>query len=638
MAIPNGIQNGTSNESKGPIKIGVISACQGDRADSLLQTLSGPIEVDAIVGDYLAELNLAWHAMQYEKDQSAGYDKGFLRSMELASTKIAERFRAGKPIKFAVNAGALNPVALAKELRKFFDTCLGPEGENIKIVYVSGDNVLHQLKKDQVRKSLRHLTGKTTYADWSSDKTEVVANVYIGQWGVVKALEEGADVVITGRSTDASTLQALSSWWHGWKPTDYDFIAQSLVTGHVVECGTYVTGGNFGGFKVMGKDYINLSFPIAEISADGTTVVTKQPGQNGIVTVDTVRSQLLYEIQGRYYYNPDVIADLYTTRITAIGKDRVLIEGTKGLPPPENLKVSVQAYGGFQAEVNALAIGLDIEEKAESWGNMTRAILRSDEKLNTGEYSDFTIQCIGRAEPNPRNQNAATAHVRVLAQAPNKETLSVDNFMNTVIENLISGFPGFTPDMEYLRTGLPKPYMTYFPGLIPRSVLEEVRVHFLDGSESIAVPHPAGTLSYETAPKQENYEPNEPVDLASFGETVSIPLGYKVHARSGDKGANVNVGFFPQKDSEEEWEWLRSFMTTNKLMELLGDDAEDVLRTERTEFPNLHGVHFVLVGILGDGVNCTKRPDALGKGIGEYVRAKYVDYPKKMYDGYEKRI
>ncbi|KAK5278466.1 hypothetical protein LTR40_009109, partial [Exophiala xenobiotica] len=367
------------------------------------------------------------------------------------------------------------------------------------------------------------------------------------------------------------------------------------------------TGGNFGGFKMMGKDYINLSFPIAEISADGTTVVTKQPGQNGIVTVDT-------------------------------GKTASSLRAPRGLPPPENLKVSVQAYGGFQAEVNALAIGLDIEEKAESWGNMTRAILRSDEKLNTGEYSDFTIQCIGRAEPNPRNQNAATAHVRVMAQAPNKETLSVDNFMNPVIENLISGFPGFTPDMEYLRTGLPKPYMTYFPGLIPRSVLEEVRVHFLDGSESIAVPHPAETLSYETAPKQENYEPNEPVDLASFGETVSIPLGYKVHARSGDKGANVNVGFFPQTDSEEEWEWLRSFMTTNKLMELLGDDAEDVLRTERTEFPNLHGVHFVLVGILGDGVNCTKRPDALGKGIGEYVRAKYVDYPKKMYGGYEKRI
>jgi hypothetical protein len=332
--------------------------------------------------------------------------------------------------------------------------------------------------------------------------------------------------------------------------------------------------------------------------------------------VDTVRSQLLYEIQGRYYYNPDVIADLNTTRITAIAKDRVLIEGTKGLPPPENLKVSVQAYGGFQAEVNALAIGLDIEEKAESWGIMTRSILRSDEKLKTGEYSNFTIQCIGRAEPNPRNQNAATAHVRVMAQAPNKETLSVDNFMNPVIENLISGFPGFTPDMEYLRTGLPKPYMTYFPGLIPRSVLEKVRVHFLDGGESIAVPHPAETLSYETAPKQENYEPNEPVDLASFGETVSIPLGYKVHARSGDKGANVNVGFFPQTDSEEEWEWLRSFMTTNKLMELLGEDAEDVLRTERTEFPNLHGVHFVLVGILGDGVNCTKRPDALGKVSG----------------------
>lgn len=388
----------------------------------------------------------------------------------------------------------------------------------------------------------------------------------------------------------------------------------------------------------MGDSYINLAFPIAEIAADGSSVITKQPGQNGMVTIDTVRSQLLYEIQGRYYFNPDCIADLRTAQLSPDGKDRVSLHGVKGLPPPETLKASVQSYGGFQAEVNALAIGLDVDEKAESWKRMSEANLRSKERLEKGEYSRFAIQCIGRAQPNPQNQNAATAHVRVMAQAPRAETLSADNFMNPIIENLISGFPGFTPDMEYLRTGLPKPYMTYFPGLISRYALNEVAVHTLDGVEPTLVPHPKKTLSPAQVPRQENYEPADAVDLASFGETIEIPIGYQIFARSGDKGANVNVAFFPQSDSREEWDWLRSFLSTTRLMEMMGHDAKDVVRCERVEFPNVHAVHFVLVGILGDGVNCTTRPDALGKGMAEYLRAKYVPFPKKLYRGYEQRI
>ena len=623
MTQANGISNGqaistwdrsANGKERRPIKIGVISACQGDRVDSLLQQLSGDLEVDAIVGDYLAELNLAWHAMQFEKDRSAGYDKGFLKAIKLALPKITERFRTGKPIKFAVNAGALNPAALAQDLQQIFDSGLKDIGKKLKIVYISGDNILQQLNgSPKTREALHHLTETTTYDNWRIGRTEIVANVYIGQWAIVKALQEGADVVITGRTTDASTLQALSSWWHGWRETDYDKIAQTLVIGHIVECGTYVTGGNFCGFRKMGSDYINLSFPVAEIHADGTGIVTKQPGQNGLVSMHTVKSQLLYEIQGRWYFNPDVIADLYTVQLREVGEDRIMVRGIRGLPPPETLKASVQTYGGFQAEVNALAIGLDVEEKAESWARMARSILQADAKLKSGKYSCFTSQCIGRAQSNPRNQNAATAHVRVMAQAPDKDTLSPHNFMDPIIENLISGFPGFTPDMEYLRTGHAKPYMTYFPGLISRYSLEEACVHHLDGSETVVVPHPAEVLPINRLPKQENYEPTEPVDLTAFGETIDIPLGYQVYARSGDKGANVNVGFFPQTNSVDEWNWLRSYLITERLLELLGDDAGAVLRTERVEFPNLHGVHFVLVGILGDGVNCTTRPDALGK-------------------------
>jgi hypothetical protein len=365
---------------------------------------------------------------------------------------------------------------------------------------------------------------------------------------------------------------------------------------------------------------------------------------------------MLYEIQGRYYYNPDVIADLTTAKIAADGENRVKVSGIKGLPPPESLKVSVLGHGGYQAEINAFAIGLDIPEKAESWARMCRRRLGIPENgdLSSTKFETFAVQCLGVCERNPRSQDAATAHVRLFAQAKDYETLAVENFKDPLIENLISAYPGFTPSMEYHRTGIPKPFLAYYPGLLPRGLVEPVNVYFVDSDEIITIPHPVFVTPVAQLPKQQNYEPTNPVDLKSFGETVQIPLGYQVYARSGDKGANVNCGLFPRGNSQEEWDWFRSFMSTPKLIELLGDDAKAVERIERVEFPEIHGVHFVLVGVLsgggGGGVSSTSRPDALGKvetlnysrlisqGIGEYLRAKWVDYPKKFYDGYENRI
>jgi hypothetical protein len=378
------------------------------------------------------------------------------------------------------------------------------------------------------------------------------------------------------------------------------------------------TGGFFPGFKRI-KNYYDLAFPIAEVHADGTSVITKQPNHNGIVTVETVRCQMLYEIQGRYYYNPDVIADLSTAKVTAEGPDRVRISGIKGLPPPESLKVSVMAHGGYQAEINVFAVGLDIQEKAESWANMTRRRFGIPENgdLTGSKFETLSFQCLGTAEPNPHSEDAATVHVRIFAQAKDYETLAVENFKDPVIENLISGYPGFTPSLEYHRTGAPKPFLAYFPGLLPRGLIEPVKVYFLESDEVITIPHPVFVTPIAQLPKQENYEPTNPVDLKTFGETVRIPLGYQVYARSGDKGANVNCGLFPRGNSQEEWDWFRTYMSTSKVLELLGDDAKEVERVERVEFAEIHAVHFVLVGLLsgggGGGVASTVRPDSLGK-------------------------
>lgn len=655
----------SSERGTRPINIAGISACGGDRLDALLKTISGPIPIDAICGDYLAELNLAWLSKELADDPSKGYEQSFMPAFRLAADKYIELRKGGRDIKIAVNAGGLRPYALAKQLRDFLDT-FGEVGKSVKVAWVTGDNVLHQIKdpKSPARTAIKHLSFGTSLEKWGYEP--ITANAYIGCFGIVESLERGADIVICGRCTDASAAQALSMWWHGWGEQEFDKLALGLITGHLIECGTYVvfsilhrtltqTGGFFPGFKHI-KNYYELGFPIAEVHANGTSVITKQPDQNGIVTVDTVRCQMLYEIQGRYYYNPDVIADLTTVKITAEGPDRVRVAGVKGLPPPESLKVSVLGHGGYTAEINAFAVGLDIQEKAESWARMTRrrfGIPRNGDLTGT-KFETFVVQCLGVSEPNPHSQDAATAHVRLFVQARDYETLAVENFKDPVIENLIQAYPGFTPSLEYHRTGLPKPFLAYFPGVLPRGVIEPVKVYFLDSDQVISIPHPVFVIPIAQLPKQQNYEPTDPVDLKSFGETVQIPLGYQVYARSGDKGANVNCGLFPRGDSQEEWDWFRTFMSTKKLIELLGDDAKAVDRIERVEFPEIHAVHFVLVGLLsgggGGGVSSTTRPDALGKvyllsptlliskGIGEYLRAKWVDYPKKFYDGHENRI
>ena len=393
---------------KRPIIVSNISACGGDRKDALLRTLEGPIPIDAICGDYLAELNLAWLSEQVKQNLDLGYETSFLPQFKLASNAYMRLRSEGRHVKIAVNAGGLRPWQLAKEVRAHLDT-YGDEGKIVKVAYITGDNVLHTLQiSPQLRSTVYHLTHGTSLDKWGYDM--ITANVYIGCFGIVTALEQGADIVIAGRCTDASAIQAFGCWWHNWDMTNYDKIALGLVTGHVIECGTYCTGGNYCGFKHV-NPYHTLGFPIAEIHGDGFAVITKHPNQNGVVSIETVRSQLLYEIQGRYYYNPDVIADMESVIVEADGKNRVVIKGIKGMPPPETLKLSVLAHGGWQAEINAYAIGLDIVEKGKTWKQMTRLSLGADE--NPSKFETLSCQTLGRCEPDPDSQDAATATIRI---------------------------------------------------------------------------------------------------------------------------------------------------------------------------------------------------------------------------------
>ncbi|KIW34130.1 uncharacterized protein PV07_00926 [Cladophialophora immunda] len=592
---------------KRPIRIASISAYSGDRLDALATVMTGPIEVDAVVGDYLAEMNLSWRKAEMEHGITSGEDPIFVKTLQTASKQLGERLRAGTFPKLVVNAGALNPRQLALNVQKFFVSEFGDAGKALRIAYITGDNVLSIVSDRETQKTINNLNTSETLNVWPFEP--VIANAYIGQFGFVEALKGGADIVLAGRTTDAGAVQALTTWYYDWCEQDYDNHAHGLIAGHIIECGNYVTGGNFCGFKVI-EPYHSLAYPIAEIYNDGHCIITKQPGQNGLVNIDTVRSQLVYEIQGRYYYNPDVVADLSALKVKQEGPDRVHVSGFKGLPPPKTLKVAIQAYAGFQAEMIIWAMGLDIEEKAKSVEEQVRREFVADS--GKMQFSKLEVQLIGNGAPDPKSSNASTAVIRVFVQAKEKEQLSTANFQYKIIQNLGASFPGFTPSLEYLRTAQPRPYLAYFPALIDRSKVE-MEVHWLDSEDVKIVHHFTGTLSDPSSVAQENYEPQNSVDLKTFGPTIKVPLGHQVFARSGDKGANINVGLFPQGDSQEEWDWLRSTLTTKKLLELLGDDAPTVSKVERVEFPNIKSVHFVLFGMLGGGVTDTSRPDSLGK-------------------------
>jgi hypothetical protein len=257
--------------------------------------------VDAITADYLAEFNIAWKAIELTTRPDLGYEPNFLEQLAWQDGAAA-RLVARKNIKIVHDGGALNPEGLARKTDDYFRS-LGIEG--VKVAWVSGDDVTGPVKEGKLGK-LMHLDQKSVDLGALKDKV-LAANVYTGMTGITAALAAGAQIIICGRCCDASPVMGLAAWWHGWKNTDYHELAGSLLAGHIIECGAYATGGNYCGQAEIAQLH-HVGYPIAEIAKDGTVVITKPENTNGAVTVDTCKAQLLYEIQGAYYLNPDVTA------------------------------------------------------------------------------------------------------------------------------------------------------------------------------------------------------------------------------------------------------------------------------------------------------------------------------------------
>lgn len=599
-----------------PIRIGNASGAIGDGVDQVYR-LARDGDVEAITADYLAEFNIAWKAIELATRPDLGYEPNFLDQLAWQDGAAA-KLLARKNIKVVHDGGALNPEGLARKTDDYFKS-LGIDG--VKVAWVEGDDVTAVVKEGGLGK-LMHLDQAGVELGNLKEKV-LAANVYTGMTGIIAALEAGAQIVICGRCTDASPVMGLAAWWHGWKSTDYQELAGSLLAGHIIECGAYATGGNFCGWREI-EQLHHVGYPIAEIANDGTCVITKSEHTNGAVTVDTCKAQLLYEIQGPFYLNPDVTARIDGAQLEQIGRSRVRLTGIVGTAPPPTSKLAICIMGGWQAEVCGYAAGLDTKEKLAL---MKDQVMR---EINPTDFSTFSMEVYGSSPEDPKSQQECTVTLRMFAQSEDKDAML--KFKRAIFYNGMQGYCGLHLAMDW-RTMEPKPYVRYFPSLVP-TVGVKLRVLFTDG-RTIDVQPKRKDECADGAVEQLSYDPSSPTSLSTFGPTDRRPLGDLVFARSGDKGGNANVGFWVRNPAA--WPWLLSFLTKNKCRELLGDDWKENYNVERCEFPGLMAVHFVIKGLLQEGVSSSSVLDGFGKSVGEFLRARHVDVPVELVEEEQRR-
>lgn len=607
---------------KRPVRIGGASGGFTDRQRSIL-SFARDNDVDVIIGDWMSEMTMQWHGAAKADSAQSGpagsdgigaFDPSFMGTFTPALPHLQQR-----RIKVAVNAGASEPEKLAA----LVTTVIQEQGLDLKVAWIQGDEVMDVVQHlMQQGEKFENICFGGNLEDWPFEP--IAAQCYLGGAGIAEAFRAGADIVICGRVSDAAPTIGAAMWWHGWdRNKDLDAVAGSLVAGHMIECSSYVCGGYYSGFKDLFDGCEDIGFPIAAIDKDGSFTLEKEPNTGGEVSVGTATSQLLYEIQGPRYYGSDVVALLEGIQMRQIAKDKVLVTGIQGSPPPTTTKVGITARGGYQAEFHFYLCGLDLKEKAE-W---TERQIRHSMGKNIDKFSCIKFSLNGWCQEDPENQDVATVDFRIFVQTKDKDLLGVGSmvgFQRWCMENFLQSAPGASIEND-LRQNTGKEVFEYWAALLPQSEISHV-VNLPWTKQSIPVP-PASHLedygkTYET--RQWSYETQNPVDLASFGPTTRGPLGWVALGRSGDKASDANVGFFVRSD--DEWDWLRSCLTVSKMKKLLGPEynGKDV---DRFEIRGIRAVHFLLHDHLDRGWSATSTYDGLGKNVCEYLRAKYVDIP-----------
>ena len=585
-----------------PIRIANCSGFYGDRLSATAEMVNdGPIDV--LTGDWLAELTMLILARTRDRRPGGGYARSFVKQMEQVMGTCLDR-----GIRVVSNAGGLDPRGCAEAVAAAAERL----GLSPRVAYVDGDDLVPRL--DPGGAGAVTLRSFTTGEPMIDTARLITANAYLGGWGIAEALRRGADIVVTGRVTDAAVACGPAAWHHGWAIDDWDALAGAVAAGHVIECGTQATGGNYSFFTEV-DGMARTGFPWAEIAADGSSVIGKHEGTGGAVTVGTVTAQLLYEIDAPGYLGPDVTTRFDTIRLTQAGPDRVLIDSVRGEPPPPTLKVATNEMGGYRSQLTVALTGLDIEAKAslvhdafwwacphgpDDYAKVTERVLRTD-----------------KADPATNEEAVAVWRLDVFDQDEDRLGRTLSDAMNELALATIPGM--FSPG----SAARPRAFGVYRPATVAAEAVPQY-VTFLDGERTVVDPVPAPAAGPAPIPS-----PAPTANRREWGPTVLSPLGRVVGARSGDKGGNANLGVFAR--SADAFEWLDGFLSTQRLRDLLPEAAP--LPVDRHRLANIWSLNFVIHGLLGDGVAASDRQDAQAKSLGEWLRARVVEIPEALLAG-----
>ena len=581
------------------IKIANCSGFYGDKLSAAKDLVDGG-PIDVLTGDYLAELTMA---ILFGQKMQRGEDKGYVGTFLKQINQVAKSCKE-KNIKIVSNAGGLNPKSMTIEIEKI----LKEQSIDLKVAFIDGDDLMSEIAN--LKKSGEEFKNidKNIKLD-ESGYLPLTANAYLGAWGIKKALDKGADIVVCPRVTDAALVIGPAAWKFNWERDNYDALAGALAAGHIIECGCQATGGNYAFFKEV-KSFDNVGYPIAEIYEDGSFYITKHPNTGGLVSTGTVTAQLLYEINSPAYVNPDVIAHFDTLKIEEVEKDKVYVSGCRGSSPPDKHKVCINLAGGFRNGMEIILTGLDIEDKAKVF---TDALFNS--VGGKKQFDEVSIQLHRTDKENPNSNEEAMASLLVSVKSKDQNLVG-RLFSAKIIELALANIPGFFAQGGVKSSG---PVIVYWPALVDSKHIKE-KVH-IDGEEIEVIP----TSQLEL---EEIYYQKEPIKIKKVkkDDEKEIYFGEIYGTRSGDKGGCANLGVWAK--NANSFAFLHDFLTVKKLKELLPDLNQ--YKIERFELANINSLNFYIHDILQDGVSSNDKKDGQAKSLGEYLRAKKVKVPQSI--------
>jgi hypothetical protein len=594
----------TNPMSKDTLRIGCASGFWGDTEFAAAQLVERG-DIDVLVFDYLAEITMSLLIRAKAKDPSQGYAPDFVATMKPLMKQIKTR-----GIQVIANAGGVNPSAC----RDALVAAAQAEGVDLKIAAVLGDDLMPQVEAMRAAGTTEMFSGAAFPAKVMS------ANAYLGAFPIAAALAAGADIVVTGRCVDSAVTLAPLIARFNWKADDLDKLAQGSLAGHLIECGTQTTGGNYTDWaSVPGWD--DMGFPIAECRADGSFVVTKPAGTGGLVCPSTVGEQMLYEIgDPRAYIMPDVVCDFTAVTLTQVGPDRVEVKGARGRPPTDQAKASLTYADGFRAMSLFMIGGIDSGAKARRVGAAMLARMRRHYAARGWpDFTEASVEAIGAEDTYGAQARVSAREVmlKVGVRHPLKDALELFSRevapMALMTSPAITGFTGGRPKVQ--------PVVRLFSCLVPKS---QLGVSIDMGTQQVAAPQLAGKpLDLATLPAVGGPLPT----AEAFARGArSVPLVQLAWGRSGDKGDSANIGIIARRP--EFLPFIRAALTEEAVARWFAHLVHG--KVQRYDLPGTQALNFMLHEALGGGGIASVRMDSQGKAFAQMLLDHPVPIPADL--------